>query len=596
MAQTKIDGPYSVDEDGLTWSKVGGGKDAEIGLLTNFTAQIDEQFVYHDGPRTNTVLKISGQMLDKDGEIVQLKPVTIDATEFKAMSWISQKWGMKPIMYPMSSVERDIATIMQIVSDPKTSNIYTHTGWAMIEGKLEYLTMSGGIGKTNVDNGLTVQLPAELQLYALPDPKVTVRADVFASLALLKIGPANVMWPALLATYRAALGPADFAIFIAGRTGTFKSELGSLLQSHYGVGMNARKLPASWNSTGNALQALAYRAKDALIVIDDYVLVGASHQQKSLAGKVDEVIRAQGNQAGRTRLTDTSSIQGTMYPRGIILGTGEDVPEGHSIRGRMLITELSPGDIPNGLLTTAQAARQSYSAALASWIRWIAKTGASEKIKAAADIYRDTNLGVGHSRTPSIMGDLMATAEFMSDWMTEEKWLSAKQAADFAAKAHAALKECGISQKQYLTTADPVQIFCVTIKQMVQLGKAHFKTKNGGVPQDAELYGWLKQQTYGEEATYKAQGPQLGWIDFEKDELLLDQNSLPAIKKASDGKLAVTDQTFAKRLKDAGLLTRIDAARARNSIRIMLEGHSRLVLAIRLADVFGDGEDEPGAV
>lgn len=585
----KIDGPYMVDDDECRWAKT-GTKDEGPGLLTNFVAWIEEEHIFHDGPRTNTVLKIAGKMLDKDGNEVELKPVTIDATDLRGMSWIPQKWGMKPIVYPMANVERDIATIMQIVSDPIKSNIYTHTGWANVEGKPMYLTMTGGIREKNVDRSITVQLPAELQHYALPDPAICEKADVFASLNILKIGPKGVLWPTWLATYRAALGPADFAIFVAGRTGTFKSELASLLQSHYGTGMNARKLPASWNSTSNALEALAYRSKDALITIDDYVPVGTGYQLRGLAAKVDQVIRAQGNQAGRTRLTDTSSVQGTMYPRGIILGTGEDVPEGHSIRGRMLITELSPGDIPAKLLTTAQAARPSYSKALAHWIRWIIISGAGDQIKAAADIYRDQNLGIGHSRTPSILGDLMATAEFVSRWCVESKWLSPKQASDFATKAHEALRATGENQKQYLVTADPIEIFTATIRQVLQTQKAHLKTRNGGIPADAELLGWSMSQGHGEQPSYKANGPCIGWIDTEKEELLLDPNAMAFIKKASDGKLAVTDQTFAKRLKDAQLLIRTDAARQRNTVRMTLEGHPRNVLCMKVADVLTEGD------
>jgi len=375
---------------------------------------------------------------------------------------------------------------------------------------------------------------------------------------------------------------------VAGRTGTFKSELASLLQSHYGAGMTARKLPASWNSTANALEALCYRTKDALIAIDDYVPVGTGYQLRALAAKVDQVIRAQGNQSGRTRLTDTSSIQGTMFPRGIILGTGEDVPEGHSIRGRMIVTELSPGDIPVKLLTAAQANRPHYPLAMAAWIRYIATNGLRDQIKEAADTYRDTMLGIGHSRTPSILGDLLATAEFLNRWLTDEKHLTNAQANDFHAKATDALQEAGQNQKQYLTTADPIEIFKSVVRMILATQRGHLKTRNGGVPESADQVGWLTTQGHGEQPQYKACGPCIGWLDPERQELLLDPNALAYIKKQSDGRLSVTDATFAKRLKDANLLVRTDAARQRNSIRMTIEGHPRNVLAMSASEVLDD--------
>jgi hypothetical protein len=66
------------------------------------------------------------------------------------------------------------------------------------------------------------------------------------------------------------LGNADFALHLAGETGAFKSELAALHQQHFGCGMNRENLPAAWSSTGNALEVLAFHAKDALLVIDDF--------------------------------------------------------------------------------------------------------------------------------------------------------------------------------------------------------------------------------------------------------------------------------------------------------------------------------------
>jgi hypothetical protein len=81
----------------------------------------------------------------------------------------------------------------------------------------------------------------------------------------------------LAATYRAALGEADFALHLAGQTGAFKSEIAALCQQHFGAGMNARNFPGSWSSTANAIEAMAFYAKDALFVIDDFPPQGSTH-------------------------------------------------------------------------------------------------------------------------------------------------------------------------------------------------------------------------------------------------------------------------------------------------------------------------------
>ena len=64
MQTQRIDGPYELDEDACRYYK-NTKEGAE--LLTNFTARITDEHVYHDGPRTNTVLTLQGQMLDAVG-------------------------------------------------------------------------------------------------------------------------------------------------------------------------------------------------------------------------------------------------------------------------------------------------------------------------------------------------------------------------------------------------------------------------------------------------------------------------------------------------------------------------------------------------
>src|SRR5437867_2728114 len=76
--------------------------------------------------------------------------------------------------------------------------------------------------------------------------------------------------PLLAAVYRAVLAPCDFSLHVCGHTGFFKTEVAALCQQHYGAGLDARHLPASWLSTGNALEAVAFTAKDALLVVDDF--------------------------------------------------------------------------------------------------------------------------------------------------------------------------------------------------------------------------------------------------------------------------------------------------------------------------------------
>lgn len=554
--------------------------------LTNFWAEIIKESTYHDGDRTRTMLTMKGWQGDPE-EPTEFPPVTIPATDFASMSWVNEKWGMRPIIYPVSNAERDVKTAIQIASAPETEHIYTHIGWDEIDGEPIYLTTTGGIGKNGLNPTIKVQLPQELQRFAMPTPVASKEA--FAnSIRLVNLGPKGPMWCLLLATYRAAVGSADFAIHLAGRTGTFKSEISSLFQSHYGAGMDARHLPASWSSTANALECLAYRAANALMTVDDFVPVGTSWAQRSLQAKADQFIRGQGNQSGRSRLTDTSNMQTTYYPRGIVLSTGEDIPEGHSVRARMMIVELAPGDIDAAKLTAAQALRNTYAVAMADWIKWLAETGYGRTLKTMANDIRDRHIGTGHSRTPPIIGDLVATLHLLCAYAVDRGFFTDEQLVPIRNKAEEDIVAQGQRQAEYLTSADPINSILETIRNLLNQQQAHVKTKSGGIPQDPTKYGWTVQQGQGELPTYKSNGPRIGWIDADENGFYLDPSSLPLLKKHSGGKIAVTEQTLMKRLKEAGKLTKTDTARQRNTVRMNVENHNHNCLCMALDEVMDD--------
>lgn len=568
---------YKFTQDGIFKE----GRDGQ-NQLSNFTARIVKETTVHDGKRSETTLTIEGQL----GE-TKLKATEVDTKDFPSMSWVSQAWGMKPVIMPIGNVERDLKTAIQMESDPETIDVYTHTGWTRIEGKDKYLHAGGAIDETGNDTSVTVKLPPDLSRYDLtPGTFTDARAAYRASLNLMNLTKKEITWPILLATYRAAIGSADFAIHISGRTGTFKSEMTSLFQSHYGATMDARHLPASWSSTANALECLAYYAKNALMAIDDFVPNGTSWQVRALQKTADQIIRGQGNQAGRARLTDMSKMQTTYYPRGIILSTGEDVPEGHSIRARMLIVELTPGDITADRLRTAQERRLAYPIALAGWVQWLAKDlkQHKEQLRKISNDVRDRNLEVGHSRTPPIMGDLIATLHLLIKYGRESGFIEVEEAARIAAIAEDAIKNQCERQVEFLNESDPTDAFRETIRQLLGSSLAHLKSKSGGIPEQPELMGWTGQHESGEVKSYKSNGPQIGWCDWDHDEIYIDVNSLPFIKRHASGKLSMTKQTLLKRLKDAGVTTRADDARQRNTLRMTCQGHQRNVIPISLRE------------
>ena len=141
---------------------------------------------------------------------------------------------------------------------------------------------------------------------------------VRASLRILSVAPDRISFPLLAAVYRAALGNLDFSLFLVGQSGVFKTAVAALCQQHFGAAMDARSLPANFASTGNALEWLAFYAKDALLVVDD-LAPPATGRDGELQNIAERLFRAAGNQQGRSRLGGNGSLGAPKSPRGLVL-------------------------------------------------------------------------------------------------------------------------------------------------------------------------------------------------------------------------------------------------------------------------------------
>lgn len=552
--------------------------------LSNFTASITEEIRYVDGLSHQTTLVINGRHRGK-----ALGEIQVPADKFPSLAWVLTHWGVKPVISPIPNAERHLRAAIQGKSDPKRKTIYTHTGWTEIAGQPAYLSAAGAISAKGHDPLVAVLLPIELSRFAIVPEPAKAADGVRATIALSMLGPKQIMWPLIAATVRPPIGAVDYGIHISGQTGTFKTEVCSLLQSHYGPKMDARHLPGSWSSTANALEAQAYRCKNAIFCVDDFVPNGSSWQVKALQKSADQLIRAQGNQAGRARLTDMSAHQTTMYPRGMILSTGEDIPINHSIRARLLIIDTTPGDIDKKMLSAAQHARPLYAAGLAAWIQWIALRGPDRVLEhhtANRNMIRDANPDVGHTRTPATLGDLQST---IASYLTFALEIAAidKATYDFLLpEALDAILESCNEQEQHLKNADPTETFIETIRLILSSNFAHFRSIDGGIPANAANLGWTEKGGIEGIPSFTAHGPKFGWVNTAEDECLLDANSAYAlIVKHSRGAITQTKQTMLKRLKDHGVLTRVDTARQRNTVRVTCENQSKHVLALRLSQI-----------
>ena len=453
-------------------------------------------------------------------------------------------------------------------------NVYAHLGWRTIEGQEVYLHAGGALGAIGVVGGLSTDLDTVgLGLFALPPPPEgeALTCAVRASLSLLDLGPLRLTAMLLATVARAPLAPADFAVYFAGPTGVFKSEIAALGQQHWGAGLDARHLPGSWTSTGNSLEALAFAAKDAVLVVDDFAPGGAAQDVQRLHRDAARLLRAQGNNAGRQRMRPDGTLRPMRPPRGLIVCTGEDLPSGQSIRARCLIGEVGKGDVDAARLTRCQAdaAAGLYAQTMAAFLQWLAQDLDRRRGKFRTrrdELRRSGSSGDVHARTPWMAAELIAALSLFFDFAVAAGALTSEERDRRMADCTAALKALAAAQADHQAAEDPVRRFLDLVGAAIAAQRAHVADarREEEPPADPAAWGWElvrpeKKSLYPDQEApplWRGKGSRIGWLCG--DLLLLNPSEAYTVANRigeSNGRgLGITERTLWKRLAEAGVL------------------------------------------
>jgi hypothetical protein len=394
---------------------------------------------------------------------------------------------------------------------------------------------------------------------------------------------------------------------VVGETGAGKTEIASRAMQHFGREFRRERPPASWMSTGNSLEVLAFTAKDALLLVDDFCPTGSASDVQRFNREADRVLRAQGNQSGRGRLSSDGTLRPVKPPRGLILSTGEDVPRGHSLRARSLIVEVRKGDLDFAELTKAQEDGSSgfYAASMSGYLRSL-----SERItdlrgqmpKKVQELRNAAADATQHRRTPGIVADLFLGLQTFLEFAVVIRALSNEERKKLEVRAWSALLELAEEQADHHASSEPTARFLELLASAVGSGVAHIASIEGERPPSPGAWGWREFQIGGGENAawdWRAQGNRVGWLDG--DHLYLDRDAAyracQTMAAASGDGIAVSAVTLVKRLAERGLLASTEAERKSNLVRHTIEGKRRAVVHLKADAVLSTAptvDDMPG--
>ena len=387
------------------------------------------------------------------------------------------------------------------------------------------------------------------------------------------------------------------SIFVQGTTGTYKSATSGCIQAFFGKNFNGTHLPENWSSTGNALEKKAFLCKDAAFVIDDFVARGTPSEVSRLHRDAERVLRAQGNQSGRDRLTSTTALRGAYIPRGMILATGEDVPNGHSLQARCVILSVRKGATDINILTVLQklAEEEVLAQLMSNFLSWVAGKADAKQINDLMKIaHSDCMIKLptsGHTRMRDNLASLMSGVWLLLQF--------GKELCDFSEGEITRLKSATLNAANKIAelqiTADKeasdADRFIELLRSSLAMGAGHLATKKGFCPSLPSAWGWEITGTRGNEIPY-GQGTKIGWIDG--NEILLDMTATLSVLKPLSTRLGnhlgSSERAINKALFEAGMLAKCDEGR--HKTKVSVEGRRVPVISLPVSCVMDLEDDE----
>jgi hypothetical protein len=426
-----------------------------------------------------------------------------------------------------------------------------------------------------------------MQRYHLPDwngDLETLREAIRASMALLQAAPAvpKLGYAVLACVYRAPTHTAaliDLTLFLLGRTGAFKSELAAAMQAHFGD-FSARDFCSNWQDTVTDIEMKASHAQDAIFVIDDFKPVGGRSDVDKLHAKADRIIRGAGNQSGRGRRNANLEARPTYHPRCLLVATGEDLPRGESLRGRMVIVEVKLGDIAAKAITRLQRAAASgqLALAMAGYIRWLAPRMEELRrtLPEAIRAYREReDLTFHHARGSDNYGNLMEGLRLFADYAFDMAAITEAERESLLSKGKVHLSQLMDAQTAYLKDADEVDRFLSLLRAAFNMGRAHLADQStNGPPHDSPYWGWRSETRHdelGDEYTDEdPRGDRIGWL--ADSAIYLDpEAAFTAAQRLAHEQghgFEITQRTLWQRMKDRELLLLQESAKKEGRLKV----------------------------
>ena len=506
-----------------------------------------------------------------------LGEVEISARDFHSMYWVTSKVLGNGIL-PTSIDERERLrkAIQELSAGARHIYIPSKCGWHWTNGVPVYLHHGGCLGSDLLirPNLQINNLEAfDLTEFSTCDELVAIRS----SLEISKLTNNHVGTVLLAVLFRAPLSlfkSIDFVFGMSGASGSGKTTVAMLMQSHFGRGFKDIP-PDSFESTINFIVARMSAADGTVFVVDDAIPLNISERD------FDRFIRMIGNSLQRGRAgRDGFTTRRNSKINCLSVVTGEEFYGRESCLARMVTVDVHRNTFDFKDITRLQGYRDQglFVTSMRSYIEWLLANHKMLQTGLESFQLRLNRYGKNsHKRLVQNYANLDWALETFHNFCVDKQVMGREEADQSLEKMRQHLVEAARLQELSVSERTPAELFISQIRSLFFSNKCHLTERDGTEPVKATLFGWNKVSG----GPLRPNGPKIGFIN--RKEVALDLSSAFRVVKeqyeqSSGHKFPVLERGLCKSLAENGFI-RVASGEGKNTIKMSnADGTSRYLI------------------
>ena len=443
--------------------------------ICNFIPEITQKYIYDDDIEKTVHL---GVRLLIDGSVAT-EEVILPAAELKSDKNLYKYFGDMMVIYGHYDLIRTVA--FEAAKKVPTTVINYSLGWKRsdVTGKYAFCFSGESLG----DDTVHVADITELHGYSMQNTDGITLEEAYAAykelenLMTYKPGANRVLCTyssgSILNAKLMELGiPPRYLLWIAGLTGSFKTEGGKLLCGFFGKIENPA---ANFQDTKASIEKKMHLCKDCLLLIDDFCPSSSAAEERAKVDKANMVIRNIGDRVSRGRAKSNMTLSKEYRPRGNVIITGEDIIGGVSTLARNLLITLTRGDITSEALSSVQNKKEHLNAFMKEYIKYVKDNVMDEckfDLKEMFISYRnEAQQTKHHRRLAETVANLRLCQTVFNTFLLDKELITQEEFDTRELFLKDELGKIVEEQNELIMAEDPADLFLKAVSEMIVAGE-----------------------------------------------------------------------------------------------------------------------------